>query len=123
VLEARGQTRSPRPLAALNTAFATDGVLIRVTGKAARPVALIYHHKSEADAILHHHCIKLEAGAELTCWKTAPPPRAHQGDGGRGRRRRTASTTSARRAATMNAAPSRISSPGWGQGRCSSPSP
>ena len=40
-LEARGQTPVERPLAALNTAFASDGVLIRVTGRAAKPVALI----------------------------------------------------------------------------------
>ena len=33
VLEARGQSPVERPLAALNSAFATDGVLIRVTGK------------------------------------------------------------------------------------------
>jgi Fe-S cluster assembly protein SufD len=26
-----------RPLAALNTAFATDGIVIRATGKAAKP--------------------------------------------------------------------------------------
>jgi Fe-S cluster assembly protein SufD len=35
------------PHAALNTAFATDGVLIRVTGKAAKPVSLVYLHKSD----------------------------------------------------------------------------
>ncbi len=37
VLEARGQNPVERPLAALNTAIATDGVVIRVTGKAAKP--------------------------------------------------------------------------------------
>ncbi len=41
VLEARGQTPVERPHAALNTAYATEGVLIRVTGKAARPVSLV----------------------------------------------------------------------------------
>ncbi len=72
VLEARGQTPVARPFAALNTAFATDGVLIRVTGQATRPVALVYHHKnSRSDAVLHH-CIKLEAGASLTLLESGP---------------------------------------------------
>ena len=55
VLEARGQNPVARPLAALNTAAATDGVLIRVTGKAAKPVHLVYFHESAtSDAVLHH---------------------------------------------------------------------
>ena len=41
VLEARGQTPVARPFAALNTAHATDGVLIHVTGRATKPVSLI----------------------------------------------------------------------------------
>ena len=65
-LEARGQTPVARPFAALTTAHATDGVLIRAMGKAARPVALVYVHESEASDAILHHCIKLEAGAELT---------------------------------------------------------
>lgn len=70
VLEARGQSPVPRALAALNTAFAQNGVLIRVTGKADRPVALIYrHHSTTSDAMLHH-CVKVEAGAELTLLET-----------------------------------------------------
>ncbi|QYZ70999.1 Fe-S cluster assembly protein SufD [Neotabrizicola shimadae] len=72
VLEARGQSPVARPLAAMNSAFATDGLLIRVTGKAERPVSLIYRHESEhSDAILHH-CIKLEDGAELTVLENGP---------------------------------------------------
>ncbi|MDX5349670.1 MAG: SufD family Fe-S cluster assembly protein, partial [Paracoccaceae bacterium] len=72
VLEARGQSPVQRPLAALGTARATDGVLIRATGRAARPVALIYVHEStDSDAILHH-CVKLEAGAELTLLESGP---------------------------------------------------
>ncbi|MEM6579599.1 MAG: Fe-S cluster assembly protein SufD, partial [Pseudomonadota bacterium] len=47
LLEARGQEPVERPLAALNTAMATDGVLIHVSGQAAKPVNLTYHHKSE----------------------------------------------------------------------------
>jgi len=69
-LETRGQDPVARPLAALNTAAATDGVLIRVTGKATNPVHLNYLNiTSDSDAILHH-CIKVEAGAELTLLET-----------------------------------------------------
>jgi Fe-S cluster assembly protein SufD len=72
LLEARGQSPVERPLAALNSAYATDGILIRVTGRAAKPVSLIYHHKSmHSDAILHH-CIKVEAGASLTVLENGP---------------------------------------------------
>lgn len=72
VLEARGQAPVARPFAALNTAAAQDGVLIRVTGRADRPVHLIYNHSDEmADAILHH-CIRIEPGAELTLLETGP---------------------------------------------------
>jgi Fe-S cluster assembly protein SufD len=71
-LEKRGQTPVKRPLAALNTAFATEGVLIRVTKKAVRPISLIYLHRSDtSDAILHHY-IKLEADAELTVLENGP---------------------------------------------------
>lgn len=66
MLEALGQTPVPRPLAALGTAFATDGILIRVTGQAARPVALIYRRSSETSDVILHHCIKLEAGSAMT---------------------------------------------------------
>ena len=47
VLEARGQNPVMRPFAALNTAFATDGVVIRATGKVSRPVSLVYLHENE----------------------------------------------------------------------------
>lgn len=65
-LETAGQTPVPRPLAALNTATAEQGVLIRVSGKAAKPV-LLRHIRSatNAEAMLHH-VIKLDAGASLT---------------------------------------------------------
>jgi Fe-S cluster assembly protein SufD len=66
VLETRGQTPVARPLAALNTAFATDGVLIRVTGQVVRPINLIYRQTSDTSDVILHHCIKMEAGANLT---------------------------------------------------------
>ncbi|MBU9698385.1 Fe-S cluster assembly protein SufD [Rhodobacteraceae bacterium HSP-20] len=72
VLEGRGQVPVQRPLAVLNTAFATDGLLIRVTGKAARPVSLIYVHNSDTSDAILHHCVKVEAGAEITILENGP---------------------------------------------------
>lgn len=72
VLETRGQNPVPRPLAALNTAFASDGVLIHVTGKPSKPVNLIYHNKSDSSDAMLHHCIKLDAGAEITLLENGP---------------------------------------------------
>lgn len=66
VLEAQGQSPVPRPLAALNTAFATAGVLIRVTARVSRPIELIYQHISDTSDVNLHHCIKIEPGAGLT---------------------------------------------------------
>lgn len=72
VLEAQGQEPVARPFAALNTAYATDGVLIRATGRAEKPVNLFYIHNSEnSDAILHH-VVKVEPGAELTILENGP---------------------------------------------------
>lgn len=71
-LETRGQTPVERPLAALNTAFATDGLLIHATAEVSKPISLIYLHESDrSDAILHHY-IKLDAGAELTILENGP---------------------------------------------------
>ncbi|SLN13527.1 FeS cluster assembly protein SufD [Roseovarius litorisediminis] len=71
-LEKRGQNPVDRPLAALNTALATDGVLIHVTGNASKPIHLIYRHKSvSSDAILHH-VVKLDKGASLTLLENGP---------------------------------------------------
>jgi Fe-S cluster assembly protein SufD len=72
VLETAGQTPVARPLAALNTAYATDGVVIRATAKAAKPISLVYLHQSEnSDAILHH-VVRVEDGAELTILENGP---------------------------------------------------
>jgi len=71
-LEARGQKPVPRPLAALNTAQARDGLVIHVTGKAARPVNLIHRHRSETSDAHVHVVVKLDAGAELTLLENGP---------------------------------------------------
>ena len=72
VLEARGQDPVPRPLAALNTAFASDGVAIHVTGKPTKPISLIYRHASETSDAILHHVIRVESGAEVTILENGP---------------------------------------------------
>jgi len=71
-LEMRGQTPVARPLAALNMAFATDGLLVRVTGKPSKPINLIYHHKSETSDAILHHVLRVEPGAEVTVLENGP---------------------------------------------------
>lgn len=71
-LEAAGQVPVKRPFAVLNTVAATDGVLIRVTGKPSKPVNVIYIHKSDRSDPILHHCIRLEPGAELTLLENGP---------------------------------------------------
>jgi Fe-S cluster assembly protein SufD len=72
VLEARGQDPVLRPLPALNTALATEGVVIRATGRAERPVSLIYERRAETADALVHHVICLDPGADLTVLETGP---------------------------------------------------
>lgn len=72
VLEKRAQTPVDRPLAVMNTAFATDGIVIRVTGKVSRPVSLIYLHKNETSDAILHHVVKLEEGADMTLLENGP---------------------------------------------------
>lgn len=72
VLETNGQTPVARPFGVLNTAVASDGVAIRVTGRAARPVSLIYQHESETSDAVLHHVVKLEPGADLTLLEDGP---------------------------------------------------
>lgn len=72
VLEERGQNPVHRPLAALNSAIATDGVLIHVTGKVSKPVNLIYRHQSTSSDVVLHHVIKLDADSEMTLLENGP---------------------------------------------------
>ncbi|MEP6266492.1 MAG: Fe-S cluster assembly protein SufD [Paracoccaceae bacterium] len=71
-LETKGQTPVSRPLAALNTAYATDGLLVHVTGKPSKPINLQYHHRSETSDAILHHVIKVDAGAEVTLLENGP---------------------------------------------------
>lgn len=72
VLEANGQSPVERPLAALNTALAEDGVAIHVTGRTSKPVSLIYYHESTTSDAALHHVIKLEPGTDLTVLENGP---------------------------------------------------
>ncbi|MEI4231491.1 Fe-S cluster assembly protein SufD [Roseovarius sp. D22-M7] len=71
-LEERAQTPVPRPLATLNTALAEEGVLIHVTGKAAKPVHIVNLQGSETSDAMLHHVVKLDAGASLTVLENGP---------------------------------------------------
>lgn len=71
-LEINGQLHVHRPLAALNTAFATDGVVIRATAKAAKPINIIYLHSDEASDVMLHNLVRVEEGAEVTLLETGP---------------------------------------------------
>ncbi|WP_074255431.1 Fe-S cluster assembly protein SufD [Vannielia litorea] len=72
VLEARGQQPVARPLAALNTALASDGILIRATARVSRPVHITYLHQQVASDAILHHVVKVEPGAELTLLENGP---------------------------------------------------
>ena len=87
VLEARGQSPVRRPLAALNTAFAEDGVAIHVTGKPSKPISLIYRHASETSDAMLHHIVRVESGAEVTILETVRGVTVQQVHGDRHRRR------------------------------------
>jgi Fe-S cluster assembly protein SufD len=64
-LEAAGQEKVARPLAALNTALATEGLALRVTGEAARPIHIRYVQVGEGAAFARH-LVKVEPGASAT---------------------------------------------------------
>ena len=66
VLEANGQNPVDRPLAALNTGVAMQGLVIRATGAAAKPVSIRYVQENAASDVVLHHVIRVEEGASLT---------------------------------------------------------
>ena len=71
-LEARGQHPVARPFAAMNTAFAGVGVVIRATGAVTPAVHLVYLHRSETSDAMLHHLVRVEAGAVLTLLESGP---------------------------------------------------
>ncbi len=70
--EARGQDPVERPLAALNTAIASEGVVLRATAAVARPVHLVYLHREAASDATLHHLVRVEPGATLTLLESGP---------------------------------------------------
>jgi Fe-S cluster assembly protein SufD len=71
-LEEAGQSPVQRPLAALNSAFAEEGVLIRVMRSVGRPIHLVYRHESDTSDVMLHHVVKVEAGAGCTLLSSGP---------------------------------------------------
>ena len=65
VLETAGQSPVVRPFAALNTALAAQGLVIRVR-ETGRPIHVDYRRTDAGTDVVLHHLVKLEAGAELT---------------------------------------------------------
>ncbi len=65
-LEANGQTPVQRPFAALNTAMAEQGFVIRATGKISKPVAFRYLRESAQSDVVIHHVVRVESGADLS---------------------------------------------------------
>ncbi|MEL6679770.1 MAG: SufD family Fe-S cluster assembly protein [Pseudomonadota bacterium] len=72
VLETAGQVPVPRPLAALNTAVAAQGVMIRATGAATRPINLRYLHVSDTSDAVIRNVVRVDAGASLTILENGP---------------------------------------------------
>ncbi len=71
-LEAAGQTPVPRPFAALNTAVATDGFVIRATGVATRPIHMRYLHREDRSDVVIRHLVRVEEGASVTILENGP---------------------------------------------------
>jgi Fe-S cluster assembly protein SufD len=64
-LETAGQQKVVRPLAILNTAAATEGVVLQATASQTRPVHIRYDQLGEGASLIRH-LVRVEKGAELT---------------------------------------------------------
>lgn len=71
-LEANGQNPVDRPLAALNTAVAGQGLVIRATAVIDLPISINYIHTSDISDAMVHHVIKVDEGAHLTILESGP---------------------------------------------------
>lgn len=60
-----------RPMAALNTAMAEEGVLIHASGEAARPIRISYRTTGGTTQL--HHLVKVEEGASVTILEEGMP--------------------------------------------------
>ena len=70
-LEKKGQVPVSRPLAALNTAIASDGILIHVKGNIDKPVLILGVHNTPSKAMLHH-VVKVDKNCSLTLLESGP---------------------------------------------------
>lgn len=71
-LEENGQTPVARPLAALNSAEAQQGIVIRAHARVSKPVSLVYVRKTDTSDVMLHHVIRVEKGADLTILENGP---------------------------------------------------
>ena len=65
-LEKSGQDPVARSLAAFNSAFAQEGILLHVKKTPDKPVSLHYVNGSETSDVILHHLVKVDAGASVT---------------------------------------------------------
>ena len=65
-IEGASQKVVKKTLASLNTAFATEGLTIKITDKASKPISIVYYHTDEMSEALIHHVIKVEKNAYAT---------------------------------------------------------
>ncbi len=71
-LEARAQNPVERSLASVNTAYASEGLLIRVIRTPEKPLSIIYRRSANSAEAMVHHVIRVEAGAEATVLENGP---------------------------------------------------
>jgi len=74
-LEAAGQEKVARPLAALNTACATEGLVLHATGTVGKAVHLRHDQIGEGASLLHH-LVRVERGASLMLLESGTPTNA-----------------------------------------------
>ena len=70
--EKLSQVSVVRPLAAYNTAYADEGVVINVSERIERPINIIYEHADEYSDVILRHIIKIDDNAELTLLENGP---------------------------------------------------
>ena len=70
--EKLSQVSVPRPLAAYNTAYADEGVVIHVSERIERPINIIYEHADEYSDVVLRHIIKIDDNAEVTLLENGP---------------------------------------------------
>ncbi|MCY3878823.1 MAG: SufD family Fe-S cluster assembly protein [Rhodobacteraceae bacterium] len=72
-LEAETQEMIPRGLAAANSCFAEDGLLIECDGRLKQPLQLLHSASGAARSAMLHHVIDVRPGAELVIIESGSP--------------------------------------------------